>query len=107
MYLSVNKVCFNDFQQKYIKVQKISDIEREGLERKLVNEKKAGEHSLYNYCILFIEENVLPLFKRYDIGEEERGIIKYNLEAVLKCCGKDKILIVIIIIQKLIRKKNK
>ena len=51
---------------------------------------RAGEHYLKDYCINFIESNVLPLFKRNDISNEVREIIRYNLEVLLKCCGKDK-----------------
>ena len=90
MYQSVNKFFFNDFQQKYIKAQKISDIEKNELERQLDNEMRAGENSLKNYCLLFIEENVLPLFKKYYLSDEQREIIKYNLEILLQLCGKDK-----------------
>ena len=49
-----------------------------------------GQNELNNYCINYIETNVLPLFKRRDLNNEEREIIKYNLEVVLQCCGKDK-----------------
>ena len=90
IYQSVNKVFFRDYQQKYIRVQKISEDEKDELERELIKEMKAGEHSLKDYCINYIEENVLPLFKRNDLREEEREIIKYNLEVLLKYCGKDK-----------------
>ena len=90
IYTSVNNVFFQDYQQKYIKVQKIIDVEKEELERVLIKEKLANQHTLRDYCINYIEKIVLPLFKRKDIIDEEREIIKYNLEIVLQCCGLDK-----------------
>ena len=71
-------------------MQKISEAEKNELEAELVKEKMAGEHSLKDYCINYIEENILPLFNKYELNYEEREIIKYNLEELLKCCGEDK-----------------
>ena len=90
IFTSVNNVFFRDYQQKYIKVQKITDDEKEDLEKVLIKEKLPNQHTLRDYCINYIEKIVLPLFKRKDIFDEERAIIKYNLEIVLKCCGLDK-----------------
>ena len=50
----------------------------------------AGEHYLKDYCVNYIEENVLPLFKKYYLSDEQRDIIKYNLEVLLKICRLDK-----------------
>jgi hypothetical protein len=90
IYTSVNKYFFQDYQQKYINVHKISDIEKDELDRELVKESMKGQNELNNYCINYIETNILPLFKRRDLNNEQREIIKYNLEAILQCCGKDK-----------------
>ena len=90
IYTNVNKFFFKDYQQKYIKIQRISDIEKDELERELVKESMQGQYALNNYCINYIETNVLPLFKISNLSNEQREIIKYNLEVILKCCGKDK-----------------
>ena len=90
IYTSVNKYFFQDYQQKYINVHKINDIQKDELDRELVKESIKGQNELNNYCINYIETNVLPLFKRRDLTNEEREIIKYNLEVILQCCGKDK-----------------
>ena len=90
VYQSLNKCFFNDYQQKYIRIQRITDYEKEELEKELIKEIKEGHNSLIKYCINYIETNVLPLFNPGVLNNEEREIIKYNLEVILKCCGKDK-----------------
>ena len=45
---------------------------------------------LIKYWLNFIEVNVLKLFKRKELNENQRDILKYNIETVLEICGKDK-----------------
>ena len=45
---------------------------------------------LIKYWLNFIEVNVLKLFKRKELNENQRDILKYNIETVLKIFGKDK-----------------
>ena len=87
-YINVNKVFYSDYQQKYIKIERISDIEKEALEREMVKEMQNGKSSLKDYCLNFIEENVLKLFKK-NLSDQERQILQYNIESLLKICGLD------------------
>ena len=61
---------------------KINEIIRE-LEREIKNNDK----TLIEYFPIFIESNVLKHFKRRDLNDEEREILKYNIETILKICG--------------------
>ena len=90
IYTSVNKIFFSDYQQKYPKPQKINDIEKEELVREIIKEMKNNNKGLIKYCLNYIEENVLKLFKRKDLNDEQREILKFNIETVLEICGKDK-----------------
>ena len=91
-YNSVHKVFFSDKQEKFIKVEKISEIERDEIEREAMKEMKEHKEDLKNFCKNYIEENVLPLFKRKDIEDYQREILKYNIESILQCIGENKIL---------------
>ena len=42
------------------------------------------------FCLNYIEENVLPIFKRKDLNDSQRDILEFNIETILKCCGEDK-----------------
>lgn len=90
IYTSVNKIFYSDYQQKYLKVQKINDIEKEELENEITKGMRNNNEDLIKYCLNYIEENVLKLFKRKDLNDEQREILKFNIETVLKICGKDK-----------------
>ena len=90
MYTSVNKIFYQDYQQKFIKAKRISDIEKEELEREIIKEMKNNNKDLIRYCLNFIEENVLKYFKSKKLNDEEREILKYNIETVLEICGIDK-----------------
>ena len=90
MYTSVNKIFYQDYQQKFINAKRISDIEKEELEREIMKEMKNNNKDLIRYCLNFIEENVLKHFKSKKLKDEEREILKYNIETVLEICGKDK-----------------
>ena len=87
LYTSMKKFFFKDFEQKYIKIQKINDLEKEEIEKELVNEMQRGDNNLKSFCINYIEENVLPIFKRRNLKESEREILKYNVETIAQCCG--------------------
>ena len=86
----MKKFFFNDYEQKYIKIQKITDIEKEEIEKELTNEMRRGDNNLKSYCINYIEENVLPIFKKRNLKESQREILKYNVETIAQCCGLDK-----------------
>ena len=90
-YQSVNKVFFNDYQQKFVKIEKISDYEKDLLEKEIVKEYREGnQHNLKDYCLNFIEENVLRLFRNKKLSNQDKEAIKYNIETILKICGEDK-----------------
>ena len=86
----VSKVFFEDNQEKFIKVAKISEFEKDEIEREAIREMKEGKGDLKDYCKNYIEVNVLPLFKRKDLEDNQREILKYNIEVILKCIGEDK-----------------
>ena len=54
------------------------EIEKEFNEGKLV---------LKNYSLNYIEENVLPIFKKLNLNNEQFEALKYNIEKILECCG--------------------
>ena len=86
----MKKFFFNDFEQKYIKVQKITDFEKEEIEKEIINEMRNGDSNLKKYCLNYIETNVLPIFKKRNLRESEMEILKYNVETIAQCCGLDK-----------------
>ena len=90
LYKSMKKYFFNDYEQKFLKIQKISDVEKEEIDKELVNAMKNGDSTLRRYCINFIEANVLPFFKRKDLADAQRDILKYNVETIAQCCGLEK-----------------
>ena len=90
LYTSMEKFFFKDNQQKRVKIEKISDIEKEEIEKELVNEMRKGGTNLKAFCLNYIEINVLPIFKKYKLNDEQRRILQYNIETILQCCGEDK-----------------
>lgn len=88
-YNSVQKIFYFDKQLQHIKPQKINEQEKEILERELMKEIKENNSFLKNYCLNFIEVNIIPLFKR-NLTDEYREILKYNIETILQLCGKEK-----------------
>ena len=86
----MKKYFFSDYEQKFIKPIKISDNEKKEIEKELVKEKREGKDNLKTFCINFIETNVLPFFKRRELTDDKRDILKYNIEKILQCCGMDK-----------------
>jgi len=87
IYSSMNKVFFNDFQQKYIKFEKINDCELDQVKKEIEKEFNEGKFVLKNYCQSFIEENVLPFFKKNKLNNNQFETLKYNIEKILECCG--------------------
>jgi len=87
IYSSMNKVFFNDFQQKYIKFEKINDFELDQVKKEIEKEFNEGKFVLKNYCQSFIEENVLPFFKKNKLNNNQFETLKYNIEKILECCG--------------------
>jgi len=91
LYQSINNIFFYDYQQKYIKYQKISELKKEELQKEIFNDKVTGKNILKNYYMNFIEENILPLFKKNkNIIQSKLEIIKYNISIILDCLGMDK-----------------
>ena len=91
IYSKINNIFFSDYQQRYIKIRKITDFEKEELEKEIINEKKEGKlYVLKDYYLNFIEENVLRLFKDKNINRDERENIKYNIETILRIFGEEK-----------------
>jgi hypothetical protein len=90
LYTSMKKFFFNDFEQKYIKVQKITDFEKEEIEKEIINEMRNGDSNLKKYCLNYIETNVLKFFKKKDLDDNTRDILKYNVETISQCCGMGK-----------------
>lgn len=87
---SVKKIFYTDKNLKFWNPEKISEEEKEIIERELDKEMKENNTILKDYCLNFIEETVAPLFKRRDISDDKREIIKYNIETILELCGMDK-----------------
>ena len=85
IYSSLNKVFFNDFQQKNTKYEKIKDLELKQLKMEI--EKDQGKFNLKNYSQNYIETNILPLFTKNKLNNEQREALKYNIEKILECCG--------------------
>jgi len=91
IYQSINSIFFYDYEQKYIKDQKINEYKKEELLKEIFNDKITGRNILKNYYMNFIEENILPLFKKNkNIIQSKLETIKYNISIVLECLGMDK-----------------
>ena len=88
IYSSMNKVFFTDFQQKNVKYEKIKEIELNQLKKEIEKEFNEGKFVLKNYSQNYIEENVLPIFKKkIKLNNEQFEVLKYNIEKILECCG--------------------
>ena len=87
LYTSMNKIFFQDYQQKNIRFEKIKDFELEELKKEIEKEFNEGKFVLKNYCQNYIEENVLPTFKKSKLNREQIEVLKYNIEKILECCG--------------------
>jgi len=87
LYTSMNKIFFQDYQQKNIRFEKIKDFELEELKKEIEKEFNEGKFVLKNYCQNYIEENVLPTFKKSKLNREQFEVLKYNIEKILECCG--------------------
>jgi len=91
LYQSINNIFFYDYQQKYIKDERINEYKKEELKKQIFNDKINGKNILKNYYMNYIEEIVLPLFRRNkDINQSKLDIIKYNISIILECLGMDK-----------------
>jgi len=64
LYQSINFIFFHDYQQKFIKDQKISEFKKEELKKQIFNDKKKGSNILKDYYMNYIETIILPLFKK-------------------------------------------
>lgn len=90
IYSIVNKFFFKNYKKKIVRLEYIKEEEKFELDTEFIKESQKGQHILKDYCKTYIETTVLPLFKRKDLGYEEKLIIKHNLEEFLKCCEEDK-----------------
>ena len=91
LYQSINNIFFYDYQQKYIKEQKINEYRKEELQKEIFNDKIKGKNILKNYYMNYIETIILPLFRRNkNIIQSKLDIIKYNISIILECLGMDK-----------------
>ena len=91
LYQSINNIFFYDYQQKYIKDQKINEYKKEELQKEIFNDKVTGRNILKNYYMNFIETNILPLLKKNkNIITSKLATIKYNISIILECLRMDK-----------------
>ena len=91
IYQSINNIFFYDYQQKYIKDQKINEYQKEVLQKDIFNDKIKGRNILKNYYMNYIETIILPLFKKNkNIIQSKLETIKYNISVILECLGIDK-----------------
>ena len=86
-YLSMNKVFFNDYQQKFVNYQKIKDSELNNLKSEIEKEINEGKFVLKDYSQNYIEYNVIPIFKNNKLNNAQFEALKYNIEKILECCG--------------------
>ena len=86
-YSIMNKIFFIDFQQKNARFEKINDFDLEQIKKEVEKDLNEGKFSLKAYCQSFIEENVLPLFKKSNLNKDQFEALKYNIEKILECCG--------------------
>jgi len=89
VYQSINNIFFYDYQQKYIKEKKINECQKEELKKEIFNDKIKGKNILKNYYMNYIEENILPLFKK-NVVQSKLEVIKYNISIILECLEMDK-----------------
>ena len=82
-----NNIFFIDNGQNYPKKEKINDMKINEIIRELEREIKNNDKTLIEYFPIFIESNVLKHFKRRDLNDEQREILKYNIKTILKICG--------------------
>lgn len=87
---SVQKVFFLDNQQKHINFTKIDDKEKEEIRKEILAEVKEKKELFKNYCKFYIEENILKLFQKLDLNDNQREILKYKIQTILECIGEDK-----------------
>ena len=90
LYQSINFIFFHDYQQKYIKDQKINELKKDELKQQIFNDKIKGSNILKDYYMNYIETIILPLFKKKNniITSKLEGI-KYNISVILECLGMD------------------
>ena len=88
IFQSINNIFFYDYEQKYIRDQKINEYKIEELKKEIFNDKIKGKNILKNYYMNYIEEIILPLFnKNKKIITSKLEIIKYNISIILECLG--------------------
>ena len=91
LYQSINNIFFYDYQQKYIKYQKINEYQKDELKKEILNDKIKEKNILKKYYMNYIEKIILPLFRRNkNIIQSKLDIIKYNISIILECLGMDK-----------------
>ena len=90
IFIDINKVFYFDYQQKFPRFEKIDEMIKDELEKEIIKEQKNNENNFKCYCTNYIEINVLRIFKREDLTEEQREILKYNIETILEICGINK-----------------
>ena len=91
LYQSINSIFFYDYQQKYIKDQKINENKKEELQKEIFNDKIKGSNILKDFYMNYIETIILPLFKKNkNIIQSKLKTIKYNISVILECLGMDK-----------------
>ena len=91
IFQSINSIFFYDYQQKYIKDQKINENKKEELQKEIFNDKIKGSNILKDFYMNYIETIILPLFKKNkNIIQSKLKTIKYNISVILECLGMDK-----------------
>ena len=91
LYQSINSIFFYDYQQKYIKDQKINEYKKEELQKEIFNDKIKGRNILKDYYMNYIETIILPLFKKNkNIIQSKLETIIYNISIILECLGMNK-----------------
>ena len=64
-------------------------MEKEEFNKEIIKEIQNNDN-IKNYCMHFIEVNVLKHFQNENLTNEQGEILKYNIETVLEICGLDK-----------------
>ena len=84
----MNNIFFTNNEQNLFKFEKIKEQYKEQLYKLYSNDLKNNSKETSTYCLLFIKNNVLPIFKnKRNYDDYLLEIIKSNISTVLKTIG--------------------
>jgi len=84
----MNNIFFINNEQKMFKFEKIKEQYKEQLYRLYCKDLNENSKQTSTYCLLFIKNNVLPIFKKNrNYNDYYLEIIKGNISTVLKILG--------------------